>query len=269
MAGGEVDDLADRHETVHPQVHDQAALVVVDDARLDDLPGVEAPCIARHLRSRPARRAAARDGMALRRLRLEDVDEDLVPDRQPGRASSPSRGPRRLISSRLETTPSLFPPKSTRISSGSMRTTVPSTTSPCLRLLTSFDGRRGAAPWSSARTRPPAQARGGLRFGGRLAAAAIGSGSGRPPVRAAGFRLSRHRLGLGLRLRARGRPPVRRQARQRSGHRLQARWRSGLLDDLISLVASLRGGGHLRRGFRGVRLLGRNGDRLGLGRGSG
>src|SRR5687767_15277437 len=47
------------------------------------------------------------------------------------------------MSSRLLTTPSLLPPKSTRISSGSMRTTVPSTTSPCLRLLTSLSG------WSS------------------------------------------------------------------------------------------------------------------------
>ena len=40
-------------------------------------------------------------------------------------------------SSRLLTTPSLFAPMSTRISSLSMRTTVPSTTSPCLKLLMS------------------------------------------------------------------------------------------------------------------------------------
>ena len=36
-ASREIDDLADRHEPANTEVHDQAALVVVDDAGLDDL----------------------------------------------------------------------------------------------------------------------------------------------------------------------------------------------------------------------------------------
>ena len=102
-------------------------------------PASKRSCIARHLRSRPARRSE-RTAWPSGDSGWRTYTRTSLPTWISGRASSPSRGPRRFMSSRLLTTPSLLPPKSTRISSGSIRTTVPSTTSPCLRLLTSLSG---------------------------------------------------------------------------------------------------------------------------------
>ena len=75
----EVDDLADRHEAADAAVDDEAALVVVDDRRLDDHAGLElllhrAPLA---LEAGPAERE---DDVALLRLGLEHVDEDDVAD---------------------------------------------------------------------------------------------------------------------------------------------------------------------------------------------
>ena len=82
----EVDDLADRHEAADAAVDDEAALVVVDDRRLDDRARLElllhrAPLA---LEACPAER---QDDVALLALRLEDVDEDGVADGQLGLAS--------------------------------------------------------------------------------------------------------------------------------------------------------------------------------------
>src|SRR2546430_8155269 len=83
------------------------------------------------------------------------------------------------MSSRLETTPSLLPPKSTRISSGSMRTTVPSTTSPCLRLLTSTSGcsRSSAIVIGSALPFPDAPASTGAGAGSSAVDSLASAGS--------------------------------------------------------------------------------------------
>ena len=79
----EVDDLADRHEAADPAVDDQAALVVVDDRRLDDDARLE---LLLHRAPLPLEAGATEreDGVALLRLRLEDVDEDGVADRELG-----------------------------------------------------------------------------------------------------------------------------------------------------------------------------------------
>ena len=78
-ASREVDDLADRHEAAHAEVDDQAALVVIDDAGLDDLARVEA-LLHRAPLALEAGPSQREDRVALRRLGLEDVDEDLVAD---------------------------------------------------------------------------------------------------------------------------------------------------------------------------------------------
>ena len=144
-------------------------------------------------------------------------------------ASSGWPSPWRPNSSRLLTTPSLLAPMSTRISSLSMRTTWPSTTSPCLKLLMSEScsassssivvgsgpsGRAGAGSSSSslaagasavsssvsvssAGRRPPSLPDGPARSSS--AAGAAGSGS---RVGAAAARRRRaSRLGIGLWLR--------------------------------------------------------------------
>src|SRR5207302_5755870 len=78
-AAGEVHDLADRHEAADTKVDDQAALVVIDDACLDDLTRLEALLHGTPLPLEP--RSSQRDnGVPFRGLRLEDVDEDLVAD---------------------------------------------------------------------------------------------------------------------------------------------------------------------------------------------
>ena len=83
-AAREVDDLADRHEAAHAEVDDEAALVVVDDAGLDDLAGVEA-LLHRAPLALEAGTSQRQDRVALRRLGLEDVDEHLVADLSSGR----------------------------------------------------------------------------------------------------------------------------------------------------------------------------------------
>ena len=128
----EVDDLADRHEAADAAVDDEAALVVVDDRGLDDDARLEL-LLHRAPLALEAGAAERQDDVALRRLRLEHVDEDRVADVERPAGLSPWR-PK---SSRLLTTPSLLAPMSTRISSLSIRTTLPSTTSPCLKLLMS------------------------------------------------------------------------------------------------------------------------------------
>src|ERR671919_773347 len=75
----EVDDLADWHEAAHAEVDDEAALVVVDDPGLDDLARIEA-LLHRAPLALEASAAQREDRVALRRLRLEDVDEDLAAD---------------------------------------------------------------------------------------------------------------------------------------------------------------------------------------------
>ena len=76
----EVDDLADRHEPADPAVDDEAALVVVDDRRLDDDALLEL-LLHRAPLALEAGAAEREDDVALGRLRLEDVDEDRVADR--------------------------------------------------------------------------------------------------------------------------------------------------------------------------------------------
>ena len=78
-AAREVHDLTDRNEAANAAVDDEAALVVVDDRRLDDDARLElllhgAPLA---LQAGPAER---QDDVPLGRLRLEHVDEDRVAD---------------------------------------------------------------------------------------------------------------------------------------------------------------------------------------------
>ena len=84
----EVDDLADRHEAADAAVDDEAALVVVDDRRLDDDARLEL-LLHRAPLALEAGAAQRQDDVALGRLRLEDVDEDGVADRRA--AGWPSR----------------------------------------------------------------------------------------------------------------------------------------------------------------------------------
>src|SRR5438105_1265204 len=78
-AAGEVHDLADRHEAADTKVDDKAAFVVIDDAGLDYLTRLEALL---HGAPLPLEAGATEreDGVSLRRLWLQDVDEDLVAD---------------------------------------------------------------------------------------------------------------------------------------------------------------------------------------------
>ena len=87
----EVDDLADRHEAADAAVDDEAALVVVDDRRLDDDARLEL-LLHRAPLALEAGATEREDDVALLRLRLEDVDEDRVADRRAGAA--PRRGGR-------------------------------------------------------------------------------------------------------------------------------------------------------------------------------
>ena len=80
-AAREVDDLADRDEAADAAVDDEAALVVVDDRRLDDDARLELLLHGAPL-ALQAGAAERQDDVALGRLRLEDVDEDGVPDGQ-------------------------------------------------------------------------------------------------------------------------------------------------------------------------------------------
>src|SRR4029077_17358705 len=73
----EVDDLADRHEPADPAVDDEAALVVVDDRRLDDHALFEL-LLHRAPLALESGAAEREDDVALRRLRLENVDEHRV-----------------------------------------------------------------------------------------------------------------------------------------------------------------------------------------------
>src|SRR3989449_1706030 len=77
----EVDDLADRHEAADAAVDDEAALVVVDDRRLDDHARLELLLHRTPLALEPGT-AEREDDVALRRLGLEDVDEDGIADVQ-------------------------------------------------------------------------------------------------------------------------------------------------------------------------------------------
>ena len=81
----EVDDLADRHEAADAAIDDEAALVVVDDRRLDDDARLEL-LLHRAPLALEAGTAQRQDRVALRRLRLQDVDEDRVADGQRGLA---------------------------------------------------------------------------------------------------------------------------------------------------------------------------------------
>ena len=75
----EVDDLADRHEAADAAVDDEAALVVVDDRRLDDDARLELLLHRAPLALEPGA-AQRQDDVALGRLGLEDVDQDGVAD---------------------------------------------------------------------------------------------------------------------------------------------------------------------------------------------
>src|SRR4029077_18285333 len=75
----EVDDLADRNEPADPAVDDEAALVVVDDRRLDDHAALEL-LLHRAPLALESGAAEREDDVALRRLRLENVDEHRVAD---------------------------------------------------------------------------------------------------------------------------------------------------------------------------------------------
>ena len=121
------------------------------------------------------------------------------------------------MSSRLLTTPSLLPPKSTRISSGSIRTTVPSTTSPCLRLFTSLSG------WSSS----SAIVIGSVALYRNLDLGGLAAWAVRPP---------------GTHRRSRSAPPSRRSSPTRLPRpgRLRSATSSGASDSVISAVARRR-----------------------------
>ena len=112
--------------------------------------------------------------------------------------------PWRPNSSRLLTTPSLLAPMSTRISSLSIRTTLPSTTSPCLKLLMSEScsassssivvgsgpsSRAGAAPprprWRRAHRRCRRRSSAATRSADAVAAGALGGRSAAAPRRQA------------------------------------------------------------------------------------
>ena len=75
----EVDDLADRHEAADAAVDDEAALVVVDDRRLDDDARLEL-LLHRAPLALEAGASQRQDDVALGRLGLEDVDQDGVAD---------------------------------------------------------------------------------------------------------------------------------------------------------------------------------------------
>ena len=77
----EVDDLADRHEAADAAVDDEAALVVVDDRRLDDDARLELLLHRAPLALEPGS-PQRQDDVALGRFRLEDVHEDGVADVQ-------------------------------------------------------------------------------------------------------------------------------------------------------------------------------------------
>ena len=81
----EVDDLADRHEAADAAVDDEAALVVVDDRRLDDDARLEL-LLHRAPLALETGAAERQDDVALGRFRLEDVDQDRIPDGQLGLA---------------------------------------------------------------------------------------------------------------------------------------------------------------------------------------
>src|SRR6185295_13430214 len=80
-AAREVDDLADRDEAADATVDDKATLVVVDDRRLDDDARLELLLHGAPL-ALQAGATQRQDDVALRRLGLQDVHEDRVPDRQ-------------------------------------------------------------------------------------------------------------------------------------------------------------------------------------------
>ena len=82
-AAREVDDLADRHEAADAAVDDEAALVVVDDRRLDDRARLEL-LLHRAPLALESGAAEREDDVALRRLRLEHVHEDRVADVERG-----------------------------------------------------------------------------------------------------------------------------------------------------------------------------------------
>ena len=157
----EVDDLADRDEAADAAVDDQPTLGGRSPAASMIAPDSNCSCIARHLRSRPARRSdrttwppATRAGGRRRgRCRRPPV----------GRASASGR---RARGSR----PRLRSSRRCRRGSRPCRSgpTVPSTTSPCLKLLMSEScSGRAAPPSSSARDRVAGDERFGLLVLGR------------------------------------------------------------------------------------------------------
>src|SRR6185503_17846702 len=81
----EVDDLADRDEAADAAVDDETTLVVVDDRRLDDDARLEL-LLHRAPLALEASSAQRQDRVALRRLRLEDVDQDRIADVERGLA---------------------------------------------------------------------------------------------------------------------------------------------------------------------------------------
>ncbi len=78
-AAREVDDLADRDEAADAAIDDEATLVVVDDRRLDDDARLEL-LLHRAPLALETGAAERQDDVALRRFRLEDVDQDRVAD---------------------------------------------------------------------------------------------------------------------------------------------------------------------------------------------
>ena len=77
----EIDDLADRDEAADAAVDDEAALVVVDDGCVDDRPRLELLLHRAPLALEPCA-SQGQDRVALLRFRLQDVDENHVPDSQ-------------------------------------------------------------------------------------------------------------------------------------------------------------------------------------------
>src|SRR5204863_23531 len=151
----EVDDLADRHEPADAAVDDQAALVVVDDRGLDDDARLEL-LLHRAPLALETGAAEREDHVALRRLRLEDVDEDDVADAQgrlalggstEERAAASPRSPHRSNGRRPPGTRE--PPSRPRPARGQGRSSLGVHRCPCPRC-------RGSGPWRwRARRRRP------------------------------------------------------------------------------------------------------------------
>ena len=233
-------------------------------------PASNCSCMARHLRSRPARRSD-RTTWPSGGLRLEDVDQDGIADRQRGLALT-------VATEQLAVADDAFAsaPMSTRISSLSMRTTWPSSDVTVLNSDVRVLLVRAAPPSSSAPGRAGERRRVPRPRPRRPGASAVSSA-----LEAAGGWRRRHRVDVDHRIRVGhdrirvGHPDLRRPRRLRVGDGLHVGHdglglgyeRFGCVGCLVvSAGGGLVGDGDRRDGVLG-RLVGDGGDSLRLRRG--